>query len=561
MTQKTTRISGGLLLVLVSLLFASLACYSGQIPGVFELTPYYTETPLPPPENARFQVGDIALTSQETQSLFNLTSYPEPLQRSLINSKAMCLPNTSARVLYAGQGSDGNVYYLVECGGSAGWAVDQRLAGPLEFAIGDLALTDAAEGETQIRLLDKTNNFQPAMLLSCAPGAIVSILGIEAVDVDGDGIKDVFYNLDCGMGPGYLTGENLAGPLELNVGNRALAIPAEGAADDTYRLASEAAPVTDENAVDGECNVGSILLTEAIQLVDDTVYYQMSCGDIEGWTTQENFVGPLLYDVDDNVVIYMPAIPVFEDELPTAGTGDAAASDAVSSDEAAGNQAAASETPVGDEIPVGETGADAATGEEERTIVQYTPPLNLTDSPGPAVSEGDDANVVGQCLTGTAAHIEAFTGMDTVYYKLTCDECVETATDEDGNEICAQSVTHEGWAPQRYLQGPLAFMPGQHTMLDDEGDMDEDGNPVARIPLQPTYIVGSNTQLAGRCPLDEGLDIIGIRAEKDRTRNAFSFYYQVQCQGDLATADGFNTGGADTVTGWAAERSLVIPED
>ncbi len=550
MTKKTTRISGGLMLVFVSLLLASLACYSGQIPGVFELTPYYTETPLPVPENARFHVGDTALTSQETQSLFNLTAYPEPLQRSLINSKAMCLPNTSARVLYAGQGSDGNVYYLVECGGSAGWAVDQRLAGPLEFATGDLALSVANEGQTQIQMLDKGTNFQPVMFPACAPESVVSILGIEAVDVDNDGIKDVFYNVDCGAGAAYLTGANLAGPLELNIGDRALAIPAEGVTDGTYELASEPAPLSADNAVGGDCRVGSILVTEEIQLVGDVVYYRMSCGDIDGWTTQEDFVGPLLYEVDDNLVIYMPAIPIFEDELPTAAAGDEAASD-----EAAVDEASVVET------PVGETGMDTTIAQEDRVVVHYTPPLNLTENPGDPVLEGDDANVVGQCLSGTAAHVQEFTGVDTVYYKISCDECVETATDEEGNQTCAQFVTHEGWAPQRYLQGPLAFLPGQHAALKDSGDTDDSGNPVARIPLQPTYIVGSNTQLAGRCPLDEGVDIIGLRPEKDRTRNAFSFYYQVQCQGDLATADGFNTGGTDTVTGWASERSLVIPED
>ncbi|HML20834.1 MAG TPA: hypothetical protein PKD09_04250 [Aggregatilinea sp.] len=552
MTKQTTRITGGLLLVVVSMLLASLACYSGQIPGVFELTPYYTETPLPPVEGARFQVGDTALTSQETQSLFNLTTYPEPLQRSLINSKSMCLPNTPARVLYAGQGGDGNVYYLVECGGSAGWAVDQRLAGPLEFTTGELALTVASEGKTQIQMLDKTTNFQPVMFPACTPGAVVSILGIEAVDVDGDGIKDVFYNVDCGAGAAYLTAENLAGPLELNKGDRALAIPAEGVTDNTYDLASEPAPVTSENAVEGECNVGSILTTEGIQLVGDTVYYQMACGEIEGWTTQDDFVGPLLYDAGDNVVIYMPAIPIYEDELPTADTGDEAASD-----ETTGEEAVVEPTPVEDTTGDGTT----TTGTEDRVVVQYTPPLELTDNPAPAVSDGDDANVVGQCPSGTAANIEDYTGADTVYYKITCETCAETTTDENGNEVCAQSVTNEGWAPQRYLQGPLAFMPGDHVMFKDAGDTDDEGNPVARIPLQPTYIVGANTQLAGRCPLDEGVDIVGLRTEKDRTRNAFSFYYQVQCQGDLATADGFNTGGADTVIGWASERSLEAPAE
>lgn len=545
--KNQTRISGALLLVVVSLLAASLACYSGQIPGVFELTPYYTETPLPTPVSARFQVGDFALTSQETQALFNLTTYPEPLQRSLLNSKDMCLPNVAARVLYAGLGDDGIVYYLVECGGSAGWAADHRLAGPVELAEGDLALTVASEGQSQIQMLDKATNFQPIMFPTCAPGTIVPILSIEAMDVDDDGIKDVFYYTDCGTGTAaFLTAENLEGPLELRVGERALAIPAPDAPDDAYRLASEPAPVTDENAVEGDCPVESILEAQEIRLIGDTIYYRMTCGEIEGWTTQDNFVGPLRYDVDDHVIIFMPPVLVFADELPSAAE-DIEVEAADVEDEL---EAEIEEAPPAEDL------AQPPDAEEEREVVEYTPPLYLTDRPVEPVLEGEDANVVGQCASGSVATIHQFAGVERVYYRVTCDECVATEENVDGERVCSQVETRDGWAPQEYLQGPLEYAPGDRARLTDTGASEEDGPPMARVPEHPTYIVGANTRLAGRCPVDEDVEITAVRAEKDRTRNAFSFYYQVQCQGDAATAEGFNIGGGDTVIGWASERSL-----
>lgn len=74
----STRVSGALLLVVASLILASLACYSGQIPGVFELTPYYTPTPMPTPAESRLQVGDTAYAPQEMgRPFFYLSIYPE----------------------------------------------------------------------------------------------------------------------------------------------------------------------------------------------------------------------------------------------------------------------------------------------------------------------------------------------------------------------------------------------------------------------------------------------------------------------------------------------------
>lgn len=561
MRKQSTRLSGALVLVVSALILASLACYSGQVPGVFEITPYYTETPLPSPETSRFEVGERTFTPREDTALFNLTVFPEPLESSGVNSKAMCLPNTTAQVLYVGLAADQKNYYLLECNGAAGWAAEDRLAGPLHFAKDDLALTLPKEGGTTVNMLDVTT-FQPMFLQTCKPGSIVRILEIQAKDVDSDGVKDIFYQIECPVGNrGWVTNTDLVGPLEIDADDRALAISSEADAQGEYKLASEPAPLTEANAVEGDCQYGAVMQAQEALQVGDKVYYRMTCGDIEGWTTQEHFVGPLLYDPGMDTVIYVPAIPVFEDQLPAAeGEGEIIAVEG-------------EETPEAEAAPTEEPLDGTALGEEvQRRVVQYIPPLYLTTQPGPAIAEGENANVVGQCVNGVVARVEEFAGLDTVYYRITCDECVEYETNADGERVCKTTETRDGWVQQLYLQGPISFVPGQRAKFADSDEVDEAGNPVALIPRVPTYIIGENTQFSGRCPLEDGVEILEVRLEKDRTRNSFSYYFKVQCQGEPASytsvKEGDTTryqvsweaGSVETIEGWAAERALELIE-
>jgi hypothetical protein len=571
-TKRKTRISGALLIVVVSLLMASMACYSNQIPGVFELTPYYTPTPFPVAENARFGVLQEVLAPKESGSaFFNLTTDPEPLLDSLVNSKTMCQGNSAAQVLYAGTDSTGT-YYLVECSGSVGWTAEDRLAGPLYFATGDLALTVAAAGSQSVTILD--DNLQPMPmnpLLSCKPETIVSVSEIQAADPDGDGTKDVFYRIECPVGnKGWVTNADLAGPVEMNVDDRALALSSVDAMfGDLYRLANEPAPVTDANAVEGDCYEGSILVAQEAQLIGDTVYYKMQCGEIEGWTSQDRFVGPLLYDVGEYTVIYVEPQYIFADQVPTELTGEVAA---VGEEEGQEGDAVAEEP-----APVEEEGA-APTGEEERRVVQYTPPLYLTDKPGPAVPAGDDANVVGQCNSNTAAYLEEFAALESIYYRISCDECVATETDSDGEAVCTAYETRNGWVEQKYLEGPIDYVPGQMVTFKPTSlaiEESEDGIAYARIPanLAGAAALGRYTEFSGRCPADEGVEVTGVMLEKARTSNTFSFYYQIQCTGQQASIRQVTEGGVTRpevtydpesealITGFASARDLQAMEE
>jgi hypothetical protein len=521
------------MLVLASLLLASLACYSGQIPGVFELTPYHTPTPMPVAQNAKFQVLDEVLVPQETGRIFfNLTVKPEALQDNLMNSRGTCQGDTSATVLYAGQDEKGDIYYLLDCRGSTGWSVESRLAGPLEFSREDLAMTLAPEGQATVPMLDETM-FQPmpAFMATCKPGAIAAVSQIQPIDPDKDGIKDLYYLINCPTGStsvrGWVSSAELFGPLEINIGQRALALTSVGAAADTpYALASEPAPVSEGNAVTGECFEGSILETQEAVLADNMVYYKVSCGDMEGWTDQSRFVGPLIYDPGTITAIYVPPIPVFEDELPTAS--------------AEGEPVAEGEGETETAEPAAE--GDTSAGAEQRKVVEYTPPLYLTDKPGPAIVEGENANTVGQCVTGTIAQIEAYAAVNTVYYQIQCDECVQSETDDAGSTTCLASETRNGWVEQQYLQGPLAFAQGDKAQVKSSSkaiEVAEDGTPYVRLPAneEGASLIGQFTEFTGRCPLDEGVEISGVILEKARTSSRFTFYYQVTCLGQAAKVE------------------------
>jgi hypothetical protein len=546
------------LVAAISLLLASLACYSGQVSGVFEVTPYLTQTPIPPAENPRFKVLETVLAPREVgRVFFNMTVFPEPLQPSLLNSKALCEANSPAQALYAGIAGDGETHYLIDCAGSVGWAAESRLAGPLLFARDELAITVSDTGQP-VRLLDEST-FQPVVSFQvCAPEALVSIQNVLAADTNHDGSQEALYLIECPAGTGnrgLVANSDLFGPVKAQVKDRALAINPTGLeGDGPFRLASEPAPITNANVVDGNCPRGSVLEIQSAKLVERVVYYNVACGEIEGWVDQARFTGPLRFDAGAHTVIYVEPRLVFEDELPSDAVGYAQAVDASAEDA---------------EAQPTEVAPDAAQGAAAppKKVVEYVPPAYLTSSPAPAVREGDNANVVGQCLSGAVATTLEYTGVnDTVYYRATCDECV-TWDDAPGDDrACLAYETRQGWIDQRYLRGPVDFAPGDKVMLNPSSAAimtdEADGRQYARIPatMDGASSIGRFTEFAGRCPLEGEFDVVGVLMEKARTSNKFNFFYQVQCDGQKAanTLETDNEGTSRPVVAYATDESTAI---
>ena len=568
----STRASGALLLVVASLILASLACYSGQIPGVFELTPYHTPTPMPTPAESRLKVGDYAYAPQEAgRPFFYLSNYPEPLASSLVNSKALCTGNSTARVLYAAEASDGEIYDLVDCVGSVGWAAEDRLAGPLRFQRNDLALAVAPAGEQRVTLLDEfTLQPVPVFLQQCMSGSIVPVLDIKVADQDNEGVKELYYQIDCPRGTrGYVEGSQLLGPLEINVGDRALAVIGESDEDEIYRLAAEPGPVSANNAVEGTCVEGDVLVAEEARVVDNEVYYRMTCGDISGWASSDRFIGPFLFDVGQNTLIQVEPIASIRSEAdpPLEEDGDA----------------------------VAEEGEVAAPSAQMPEIVYSLPPAFLASDAGPAVfeSEETETNVVGVCPNRSVASIQDYAGVDgQVYYEVTCLGCLADQVETQQQTViidgvanvatvstCPDTQAMTGWLNQETLRGPLPFVPGDTVRIAESSptiQTTEEGETFVRLPATTSGAFAltpssQHTEFAGRCPLDSAFTVVDFATERSRTGTSLTFYFLVECTGQPASYAQVAQGGrtsasevsydqntSETISGWVLARDLEL---
>jgi hypothetical protein len=326
--------------------------------------------------------------------------------------------------------------------------------------------------------------------------------------------------------------------------------------------------VTDDNLV-GECPDGFVLSILEAKRIEDKAYYNVQCGEIEGWIEQANLIGPLIYRPDDFVIIYVPSQFVYVDELsPDAVGATAAIDDTETADSAIDDNT--------DNITDGETdnGADGESGGEDnmRPVVEYTPPAYLTDAPGPVILQGENSNVVGQCGSQATANILDYQGVDDiVYYQITCDRCTES--DETG--ACLATESQQGWIKQASLKGPLDFAPGDSVQFRASSKAimtdAETGTQYARIPSNITgaSAIGDYTTYDGRCLYEDGMTVTGVVLDKARTSNRFIFYYAVECEGQPAIITletdhagktrpviTYDTEKTDLVSGYALGREL-----
>lgn len=545
----STRISVALLLVVASLMLASLACYSGQVPGVFELTPYHTPTPFPTPAASRLSVGDSVYVPQEAgRPFFNLSVYPEPVAPNLLNSRALCNGNSTARVLYAAEDPAGIIYDLIDCGGSVGWAAEDRLAGPLLFERGDLALALAPAGEPKVTMLDElTLQPAPAFLQQCPSESIVPVLDLKVADQDGD--KAVYYQIECPRGArGYVAGSQLLGPLEINVGDRALAVIGASDDDEVYQMAREPGPVTDANAVAGTCVEGDILTAEEARVVDQQVYYRVACGAISGWVSSDRFIGPFRYDIGQNTLIRVEPIASFSTAPEPA--------------------------------PAGEQVAQSATPVAAPEVVYTLPPAFLTSAAGPADFGSGEAetNIAGVCLDGAVAQINDHAGVDgTIYDEVTCMGCsldqvqteqrtltISGAASAVTVSTCPETQELTGWVGQAMLRGPLPFVPGDRVRIKaGSATLETTGDGLTFVRL-PTTTSGAfaltpssqHVEFAGRCPVEAPLTVVDFATEQSRTGTALTFYYQVECTGQPVSAGRFDESVSKPIFGWVLARDL-----
>lgn len=373
------------MLVLSVLVLAALACYSDSPMWPYDLTepaPSPTFIPTPGPDStARFKVGDLVIAPRKLtnpQPFLFLADHPEPVNSTLSNSSGNCVFDEELEVLYAGHKADTEVFYLVTCKGTVGWTNEENLEGPIQIRKGQSAFTLPidANGNPITTGMFGIHNSQPPVFgpptVQCQVGEDVSV---SAISIPGE--DQIWYQVRCSGGIGWVEGSRLFGPLVLPGSNGVGLVSPE-----VESISLTTAPGADE--VVGECPGDSIIETQNLELVDETAYYHITCNDQDGWTTQENLIQlPFLPDT-----LLLIEVPQVEKEV--------VADDAVVAED--------TEATVDDTL-------------EGEDVVLTAP---ITENPG---NESDDNPAIGECVTLTIAPILDVTFRNSqFFYQVTCDE-------------------------------------------------------------------------------------------------------------------------------------------
>lgn len=381
--QKTFPLSKPLL-VLSMLVLAALACYSDSPLWPYEITepaPSPTFLPTPGPDSpAKFVPGDIVVAPRSQQvnprPFLYVADYPEPVNQALSNRSGTCEFDRELQILYAGNLSDEQIYYLVACQGSVGWAAEENLAGPIQIQTRQNALTTAVDvnGNPITNGMFGIHNNQPPVigppLVQCQVNEVVDVRQIAIPNTG-----EVWYQIGCSGGIGWVEGSRLFGPLVL---------PANGGVGlvnpEAEKITLNTEPAGSDVA--GECTGNSIIVTREVELVGNAVYYHLECGDVNGWAVQDN-IYELTYLPDTLALVVVPQL------------------DAPAEEEAAAAEEVTDET-----------------AEDEATEEVLAAPL--TAEPG---NPSDENATVGECPSVSIVHIsEATVRNEVFYYNVECGE-------------------------------------------------------------------------------------------------------------------------------------------
>jgi hypothetical protein len=492
------------MLVISILVLAATACYSDSAMWPKELTqppPSATFLPTPSSDNpSKFTPGSIVIARKlggaDSDFFLHLTDHPEPPLQNGQNAAGICDFNKEMEILYTGRKTDTEVYYLVNCSSSVGWTSEVTLVGPLKFLKNQSALTTTLDP----KMLEITNgvfgihNTEPTSppsplppTVNCKVGEVVDILKVMAPDAD-----NVWFNIRCSAGIGWVHQDRLFGPLVLPAtGGQGLVKPESG----------NIPLLTEYNSTEtvGECPANSLVTTQSVQQVGDQVYYQLTCGDLVGWTLQDPLV-EVQFLPDTLVVVSVPVVETAETETTT-GEGEG----------------------------TGETLPDVDPEATPEAAVIPTAPL--TENAGPV---GDDTALVGECPTNTIVHINEVTYLEnTFFYNVTCNDIT-------------------GWLEGVNLLVEANFVVGDQVAITEAGNRGTGANEGFHLSVEPVNIQGHRGTIGeGETPCmpntlatinQFSVDVSGEGGEVIRV------YYQVTCQ----IADG------SELIGWA-EQSRLMP--
>ncbi|MBI5928269.1 MAG: hypothetical protein HY862_03105 [Chloroflexi bacterium] len=493
------------LLVIIALLMAALACYSDDPDplGIFEFTPVPpTGTPLPAPsasDPAKYVLSDLLLCPRPTgggASQCFVTNNPEDLSAGVINASGSCEYDTELEVLYIGRLNPETIYYLIACGGTVGWVNENRLMGPVRFPRGESALTTAEGAEGDLFPISSQKPPTPGPKINCQVNEVVEVL-----ESAGDPQTGQIWNLiRCSGGAGWVEQERLFGPLPL---------PGTGGLG-MIRPDGETAPVTNapeapttDNTI-GECAPNTVITTNNIQRLGDTAFYNLTCGDLQGWV-EDTYLIEILYRPDSLVLIEVPkpATPAPAVGAESSDTGDTGTTDG--------------------------TDATDATATAE-AVVPLTAPM--TENPEFAT----DSNVIGECPTDTIVQLKQTTLVTgEFFYQIECAD-------------------KTGWVYNDYVLTGVKFFVGTDVQISEKGFIGDGPNAGFYIKDEAGYL-GSNRGSSGACKVDTTAHILTIEVNPDATGGGVTVYYQLTCENADEASD------TPELTGWVSQERLFTTEE
>lgn len=383
-------------------------------------------------------------------------------------------------------------YYLVACSGTVGWASEDRIAGPIIFNSGQSAQTRAVSDRGAALAPG-----QPFMIHGgaeppigpfpagnqCEVGEVVDVIGVATAN------EQIWYQIQCANSDGWVTEDRLFGPLSLpSQGGNGLIATAEGV--EAVEMTLTEGEISDSNPVIGQCANNTPIVTTNFATLEDAdgeriPYYQIQCGDVVGWTSQD----PLL-------------------EIPYAlGTYTIIVGREVSSVDVVTEDEEDSE----DTEAATDISADA---DADSFVNPNYLPATMTNEPAPA----NDQNIIGECPSSAVVQLEdVASSVGIVFYQVTCGDL-------------------NGWITADVLPNEVLYPIGQ-SVYPTAPTLDAN-----RRPLTGFAIDDMPSQVAvevGQCSLYDEVQVLRVVfEERALARLGFRLYYQVSCvsiEGELIT--------------------------
>lgn len=315
------------LLVIAVLVLAALACYSDSPLWPYELTeapPSPTPLPTPSGDNpARFDSRDTVVAPRtESSTTFFLVLPDEPRPIDVADTKG-CEYDTPLEIFYVGVKNEQDpqtgsmediIYYLVNCRGTVGWVTESDLEGPLKFVIGDTVLTTSegatettnSAGETVLQFPIETADppIVSPIKAYCGVGEAASVIDFAVTQNTATPSEEaaVWYQIRC---PGDIIGW----VEEARLFEEELVFEPTGDIGVVLRdveLTDAAELPTDNNQL-GVCERSSFIETLSLERVGSNIYYEIICGEVTGWTPQENLTSVPL-EPTGTAIVFDPRI-------------------------------------------------------------------------------------------------------------------------------------------------------------------------------------------------------------------------------------------------------------